>query len=374
MPIRFFRSTTVQTSVLLSCKLSATPELPCYRTLSLTSVSRTLSPTPGLHTSVTVDGTRENSIISGATSSDTKWPISEPYFPSGMLKLTSFKDVLQLPHDALDTHMTELPVAEVQRGGLAAAALPYPTAYNVTQKTHSDVGVGDQFVATEGPPKCESVSSQSDPSKDMFSASMSGSTNQEGGKSLYSSKFHDSLGFLPTEPEHSESKTLTQHSKAKEAGNSMDSRNDITKLSSLHTRLPHGAAKKESRKTTDHEGPISSPTLVYPSTEIGTRTMSSSFTITTSSHESYNAAVDNSNISRRLSPQGVELILSSVIGGSLAFIAIVLLHRLVLRYFHKHKQGSSIDRSSLPMDDSFDKKLAVENPEVAEISHFSMSP
>ncbi|KAJ6134786.1 hypothetical protein N7523_001108 [Penicillium sp. IBT 18751x] len=291
-----------------------------------------------------------------------------------MLKPPSIPDISRLPHVTLITQMMEAPLAEVQREELATAVSPYPTTNSVAQETHSDAGDGDQLSATKRPPNYESMNWWLDGIKDILSASMGDSNHEMGETSLKSSKSHDLSGLLPIEPDHSESKTLTQHFKDQEAEKSMSFRNELTKLSSLHPWLPDGAVKDGIPETIDRVDPIFSPTLISPNTETGTQTMSSSSTTRTSSRESYNGTIDNSNILKNLFHQGVESILSSVIGGSLAFIGIVLLHRLVLRSFYKGERGSMIDRGSLPMDDSFDEKLAVGCAEVAEISHFSMSP
>jgi hypothetical protein len=131
-----------------------------------------------------------------------------------MLKPPSFPDVLRLPHVTLNTRMTEAPLVELQREELAKAVSPYPTTYSVVQEAHSDARDGDQLSTTERPPNYESMSWWLAAIKNILLASMSDSNHEMGETSLKSSKSHDFSDLLPIEPDHLESKTLTQHFKA----------------------------------------------------------------------------------------------------------------------------------------------------------------
>lgn len=111
--------------------------------------------------------------------------------------------------------MMEAPLAEVQREELPTAVSPYPTTNSVAQETHSDAGDGDQLSATKRPPNYEFMNWWLDGMKDILSASMSDSNHEMGETSLKSSESHDLSDLLPIEPDHSESKTLTQHFKTK---------------------------------------------------------------------------------------------------------------------------------------------------------------
>ncbi|CAG8681532.1 unnamed protein product, partial [Penicillium salamii] len=61
----------------------------------------------------------------------------------------------------------------------------------------------------------------------------------------------------------------------------------------------------------------------------------------TSDHECHDTAIYGSNLSARLSKQGTVLILSSVIGGSVALIGVFIIHCFILRYLHRHAVGST---------------------------------
>ena len=90
----------------------------------------------------------------------------------------------------------------------------------------------------------------------------------------------------------------------------------------------------------------------------------------TSNREWQDTAISGSNISVGLSKQGVVLVLSSVLGGIIALIGILSIHRIILRHFHRHAGGSVIVRSQ-PAADFPDKKERT-LPRTAEFSHFSI--
>lgn len=91
----------------------------------------------------------------------------------------------------------------------------------------------------------------------------------------------------------------------------------------------------------------------------------------TSNPEWQDTAISGSNISVELSKQGVVLVLSSVLGGILALIGILSIHRIILRHFHRHAGGGSVIVRSQPAADFPDKKERT-LPRTAEFSHFSI--
>jgi hypothetical protein len=90
----------------------------------------------------------------------------------------------------------------------------------------------------------------------------------------------------------------------------------------------------------------------------------------TSNHEWQDTAISGSDISVGLSQQGVVLILSTVLGGILALIVVLILHRFILLHFRRHAGGPAIARSQ-PAADFLDKKERT-LPRTAELSHFSI--
>jgi hypothetical protein len=116
------------------------------------------------------------------------------------------------------------------------------------------------------------------------------------------------------------------------------------------------------------------------STSIGTATLvqtsrkgdTSTSAVMTSSRWIHDPAISRIDWSTPISKQGVEVILISVVGGSLAFIAIVLLHRLVFRSFRrKNEQSDHLSSLSLANNSSregSDTRIS----DAVEVSHFSI--
>jgi hypothetical protein len=78
------------------------------------------------------------------------------------------------------------------------------------------------------------------------------------------------------------------------------------------------------------------------------------------------------NWSIRVSKQGVELIVMSVVGGGLAFVGLVLLHRLVSRNF-KRKNERSRHLSPVSLANSFSREESSTHiSDLAEFSHLSI--
>ena len=105
-------------------------------------------------------------------------------------------------------------------------------------------------------------------------------------------------------------------------------------------------------------------------TETGTWTPSPSSTTRTPASGPHGAIMDGTDFSRRLSQRGVALVLGSVAGGTLVFICMILLHRLILRLLHRSEQGST-RRGPLSIDDPFVRQIPTVSSNVAGISRFS---
>jgi hypothetical protein len=172
---------------------------------------------------------------------------------------------------------------------------------------------------------------------------------------------------------HSAPKAYAQNFEVDEARERRYPNEDVIKNAPSDTRLPQGARRHEISLGTIHESQtFSSWTLVDITTnpQTITQAMSSLSPTKTSSQQWHNTAINYGSLSKRLSKQGVELILSSVLGGSLAFIGIVFLHRIVLRSLHEHNERSKLDFRPLAVDDLSSKKSGLRLTGVAEVSHF----
>jgi hypothetical protein len=90
----------------------------------------------------------------------------------------------------------------------------------------------------------------------------------------------------------------------------------------------------------------------------------------TSNHKWQDTAISGSDISVGLSQKGVVLILITVLGGILALIVVLIIHRFILLHFRRHAGGPAIVRSQ-PAADILDKKERT-LPRTAEFSHFSI--
>jgi phosphate/sulfate permease len=109
-------------------------------------------------------------------------------------------------------------------------------------------------------------------------------------------------------------------------------------------------------------------TLGQTSTKDGTSTSA----IMTSARWMYDPTSSRINWSMRVSKQGVELIVMSVVGGSLAFIVLVLLHRLISRSFQKKNEQSRY-LSPVSLANSFSREeSSTRISDLAEVSHFSI--
>jgi hypothetical protein len=167
--------------------------------------------------------------------------------------------------------------------------------------------------------------------------------------------------------EDTSSGVLNRYEEPTEAKNGVGISNCTTRPSPSHTRLSHGTGSGKTCMTTEHEG----PTLPNTYTETETWTPSSSSTARTLAPGTHGAIMDGTEFSRRISQRGVALVLSSVLGGTLVFICMLFLHRLILRSFHRSEQGSTMHRRPSSMTDPFVRQSPAVPCNVAGVSHFS---
>jgi hypothetical protein len=132
-----------------------------------------------------------------------------------------------------------------------------------------------------------------------------------------------------------------------------------------------GTTRNTSSEGTTHDFQSLSKTLAETTSSPTSSQMIGPTSATkTPNREWQDTAISGSNISVGFSRQGVALVLSSVLGGILALIGIISIHRIILRHFHGHAGGSVIARSQ-PAADFSDKKERT-LPRTAEFSHFSI--
>lgn len=131
---------------------------------------------------------------------------------------------------------------------------------------------------------------------------------------------------------------------------------------SVSTSKQHGGHSAQSSTS------IETATLGQTSTKAGTSTSA----IMTSARWMYDPTSTRINWSMRVSKQGVELIVMSVVGGSLAFVGLVLLHRLVSRFVQR-KNERSRRLSPVSLANSFSREESSTHVlDLAEVSHFSI--
>ena len=255
------------------------------------------------------------------------------------------------------------------------AALRYFTSGYTTQERNMVTGIIYQRPVLDGDLNSDSVGSLFDvASKFILSPVMSDGTLQkewEISDSSRSDYFSESYATLLG---YSAPKAYAHNLEVDEAGETRYPNEDVTNKAPSDTRLPHGAGGHEISLGTEHESQtVSSRPLLDITTnpQSITQVMGSLFPTKTSSLQWHDTAIIDGSLSKRLSKQGVELILSSVLGGSLAFIGIVFLHRLCLRSLHKHNKRSKLDSRPLAVHDPLSKKPGLRLTGVAEVSHFS---
>ncbi|KAJ5654981.1 hypothetical protein N7490_001984 [Penicillium lividum] len=291
----------------------------------------------------------------------------------------------RLPHDSLG-HVGSLTEADISEGSMSATALPEFTFVSMAQETDGGSSGdsrggprgGDESFA--GPPAVTTDTATLPfvtANKGLSFAVDNVQTSQEVKNTSPVPISYDLVRLSPADLAHAKSGAFA-HSDEPAKGGTNDGyvlgfSNSTTQHSPPHTRLSHGASNGKTSMTTEHEGQMLSSTLLSTCAETGTRTPSSSSTTKTSTPGLHGAAMDGSNFSRRLSQRGIALVLGSVLGGSFTFFGIVLLHRLGLRFFRRSGQGSTMYRGPLSMDDPCRKKAPTNSPEVASISHFSVS-
>lgn len=287
-----------------------------------------------------------------------------------------------LPH-ALLGHVENMAEADISEGDMSAMALPDITVVSMAQETDGgssgdsrggssggDESFAGHATATTGSATLPFVTAN----KSLSFAVDIVQTSQEARNTSPVPISYDLVRLSPADLEHAKSGAFTHSNEPTKAGNVVGFSNPTTRHSPSHTRLSHGASNGKPFMSTEHEGQVLSSTLLSTCAETGTRTPSSSSTTKASTPGLHGAALDGSNFSRRLSQRGIALVLGSVLGGSFTFFGIVLLHRLGLRFFRRSRQGSTMHRGPLSMDDdSCRKKAPTNSPEVAGISHFSVS-
>jgi len=240
------------------------------------------------------------------------------------------------------------------------AALMYFTPGYTTQERNIVTGIDYQRLVLDGDLDSDSVGSLFNvASKVILSPVVSDGTLQkewEISDPSHSDHFSESYATLLG---YSAPKAYAHNLEVDEARETRYRNEDVTNKAPSDTRLPQGAGGHEIPLGTERESQTfsSRPLLdITINPQSITQVMGSLFPTKTSSLQWHDTAIIDGSLSKRLSKQGVELILSSVLGGSLAFIGIVFLHRLLLRSLHKHSKRSKLDSRQLAVHDISSKK------------------
>jgi hypothetical protein len=142
-----------------------------------------------------------------------------------------------------------------------------------------------------------------------------------------------------------------------------------------HTAGLHDGVWRSVSTSKQHEGHSAQSTTSMDTATLGqtsTKDGTSTSAIMTSARWMYDPTSSRINWSMRVSKQGVELIVMSVVGGSLAFIGLVLLHRLISRSFQKKNEQSRY-LSPVSLANSFSREeSSTRISDLAEVSHFSI--
>ncbi|KAJ5533379.1 hypothetical protein N7494_009931 [Penicillium frequentans] len=342
----------------------------CMKSSSIKSSLRynasvdTRPPTPVI-TDITRDVTSPED-----TSHPTLWPVFEPYLTPTRIDPTPPDIISQLLHAELD-YVKSVTGVRAPVEGSSAMALPVVTVISMTQETSSGPGGG----VTDFSSHTTAMNGSASWSLDTIHKSISFAvetvhTNQKAAEALPAQTSRATSRLSPADSEHTSTEASTRYDDPTEAKNGVSFSNSTIRHSPSHTKLSHGAYGGKTFLTTDHGDQVSTSILSSTNMDTGTWTPSSSNTARTSVLGPHGAIMDGTEFSRRLSQRGVALVLGSVAGGTLVFICMVLLHRLILRLLHRSEQGST-RRGPLSIDEPFVRQIAPVSSNVADISHFS---
>ncbi|KAJ5938372.1 hypothetical protein N7466_001506 [Penicillium verhagenii] len=319
-------------------------------------------------TAVIVDITRDITLPEDASHPSTL-PVFEPYpIPTTIEKMPS-GITTQLLHASLD-YVESLAGAEVPIGDSSTMALADVTVIRTTREAGSGFSGGltdssNHTAATNG-----SASWPLDTAnKDISFATVH--TNQEAAEVWPVPTSRAIFRISTAGSEHMSTGASTRYDEPTEAKNGGGFSNFTIQRSPSHTRPSSEANSGKIFMTTEPEGQVSASTLPHTYTETGNWTPGPSSTAITPAPEPHGAIMDGTEFSRRLSQRGVALVLGSVAGGTIIFIGMVRLHRLILRLFHRSVQGSTMRRGPVSTDDPFVRQTPTVSSNVAGISHFS---
>ncbi|KAJ5655098.1 hypothetical protein N7490_002101 [Penicillium lividum] len=317
-------------------------------------------------TVVIVDITRDITSPEDA-SQFTPWPAFEPYSTSIRIDFTPSDVNPQLLSSSLE-YFKSLTGVRAPVKDTSAIALSDVKVTSMPHETGSDsrddiTDLSSHVAATIGFASWPLVTVN----KGISFAVATVNANEEAAETLSASTSRDITRLSPADSENISSGVSTRYEEPTEAKNGVDINNCTTQPSPSHTRLSHGTGSGKSYMATEYGG------LTLPNTYTETRTWtpSSSSTARTLAPGPHGAIMDGTEFSRPLSQRGVALMLGSVLGGTLVFICMVFSHRLILRLFHRSKQGSTMRRGPVSMDDPFVKQTPTVSSNVADISHFS---
>ncbi|KAJ5655005.1 hypothetical protein N7490_002008 [Penicillium lividum] len=322
-------------------------------------------------TVVIVDITQEVS-SPGDASQLTPWPVFEPYSTSIRKDFTLSDVNPQLPSSSLDYFQSLTEVGAPVEDTSAMASLEVKitsTPHEASSDSRDDVANISSHVAV----------TMSFASWPLVTVSQGTSfpvetvnANEEAAETLSTPTSRDTPRLSPfslADSKTTSSRVSTRNEEPMGARNSVGVNNSTTQPlpSPSYTSVSHETGSGKTYMTAKPKG----LTLLNTYTETGNWTPSSSTTARTPAPGTHGAIMDGTEFSRRISQRGMALVLGSVLGGSLVFVCMLLLHRLILRSFHRSEQESPMHCRPSSMTGPRIRQSPAVPCNTAGISHFS---
>lgn len=353
-----------------------------FRILSLTFAIRHPELRPSTSASILVSSTctgARSGLPEEISSHHRTTPMSERLSTSIMLRPAPLDDSLLFSDSPVNTITVDFTVQYDYGGEITGLPFGHLTSTATREESQTTGFEHQRLILNEGPETEPTASFYGPTSKLLPPAALDGSYQQGLENSDSSSRRYLPESYPGPLP-HSELTAYKKKSEAQETGKETYLNKEVTQDASSDTGFPHGPGSSNETERrmpldTEHDSQHFSsgyPADITSKPQTNTHVRSCFSATKTSSREQDETVINGTNLSRRLSKQGVELILGTVLGGSLAFVGIVFLHRLVLRSFHKHKKRSNLVTGSLAENESSSKRSGLRLPATAEVSHFSI--
>jgi hypothetical protein len=301
-------------------------------------------------------------------------PVSKQ-FPSPILHRPLYCDHLRPNSSSLVNNPAAVSATEVDHNGRATEV---DLSTGITRGQHVNTGFDDQSMLPKAGSKSDATTLlQEVTSKITLMPVAFDRIPQHGFASSdklhpdYSSKSYAAPLYPSTSQEHTKdvagTETGTDEFSQKET---TSNRHSGTEPSVVAGRIS-GTTRHSLSEVPTHDFQTLSRTLAETTSSQPSSQMTGPTSATkTSNREWQDTAISGSRISVGFSKQGVVMLLSSVLGGILALIGILVIHRFILLHFNRHAGGSVIVRSQPAADIPGKKERTL--PRTAEFSHFSI--